>query len=165
MRASHSFSIRAVGVFSDLELGDVVLPPRLLVPAEHIQRLAAQVMHLGIAGVVLEVVRPLERGDGVVELSGGRRRTRGVALRGRVARQQLQHLFELVAGLVELALQQIVVRLLAQPIDVRRRQPQYSNHHPAPHHSGFRVLQRSCLRGTLDSTAFLTGARAAVTAT
>ena len=88
---------------------------------------AAQERSSGLAAASGSVVGALERGDRVVELSGRRRGARGVALRGRVARQQLQHLLQLAARAIEVAAQEIVVRLLAQLFGVRRRrrQPQY----------------------------------------
>jgi hypothetical protein len=140
------------GCLADLELTDVVLALGLVVASQDVERLAAQIVNLRIAGVMLEVVRALERGHGVVELTRGRRRARGVALRGRIARHLLEHLLQLAARLVELPVQQIIVRVLAQLLDVRRRQPQNSNHRPAPQHSETRVLQRSCPRdpGDLD---------------
>src|SRR5205085_5169682 len=48
-----------------LELGDVMLAPRLLVASEDIERLAAQIVKLRIAGVILEMMSALERGDRV----------------------------------------------------------------------------------------------------
>ena len=140
----------------------MVFAPRLVVASEDVQRLAAEIVNLRIAGVVLEVVGALERGDGVVELSGGRGRARSVALRRRIARHLFQHLFQLVACLVELAIQEIVAGVLPQALDVRRRQPQHSNHRPAAHRA-IRVLQRSCPRRPATSTAFLPAARAGVT--
>ena len=120
------------GRLADLQLGQVVLAPRLLVAPEDVERLAAQIVNLGIPGVVLEVMRAVERGDRVVELSGGRRGARGVALRGRVARQLLQHLFELAARLVELPCRRssfAVLRSCSTSGDASGvRQPQYSNH-------------------------------------
>ena len=134
------------GVLPQLQLADVVLALRLVVASQDVERLAAQVVNLRIRGVVLEVMGALERGDRVVELSGRRRGARGVALGGRVARQQLQHLFQLATRAIEVAAQEIVVRLLAQLFGVRRRrrQPQYRENQPAPHHSATRFLQRSC---------------------
>ena len=111
--------LHAVGrEVADLQLRDPVLALRLLVAPEREQRLAAQVVQLGIALVTLEMVRAFERLGGVLELAGRLRRARGVALRGRVVGRDLQDLLEFAARAFEVALRQRRVGLGAQAFDL-----------------------------------------------
>src|SRR5581483_1571547 len=102
---------------TDLQLRDPVLALRPSAAPEREQRLAAQVMQLGIALVALEVVRALERLGGVLEVAGRLRRACGLALRGRVVGRDPQDLFEFAARAIEVAAGQGRAGLGAQALD------------------------------------------------
>ncbi len=111
--------LHAVGrEVADLQLRDPVLALRFVVAPEREQRLAAQVMQLGIALVTFEMVRAFERLGGVFEIAGCLRRARGVALRGRVVGRDPQDLLEFAARTSEVALRQRRVGLGAQAFDL-----------------------------------------------